>query len=52
MAERAVPNVEKRNACKILVGKLGRKEQLARRRLLCEGTIKIDLKATGWEDVR
>jgi len=52
LAEHAVPNVEKRNACIILVGKLGRKKPLGRRRLLCEDNIKIDLKAIGWEDVR
>ena len=48
----AVSNVEKRNACMILVGKLGRKKPVGRRRLLYEDNIKTDLKAIGLEDVR
>jgi hypothetical protein len=51
VAGHAVLNVEKRNACMVMVGKLERKRPLERRRLLCEDNIKIDLKAIGRDDV-
>jgi hypothetical protein len=39
---------EKRNACKVMVGKPERKRQLGRPRRRCEDKIKMDLRETGW----
>jgi hypothetical protein len=39
---------EKRNACRILVGKQEGKRPLGRRRRRWQDSIKIDLRETGW----
>jgi hypothetical protein len=41
---------EKRNACRILMGKPGGKRPLRRKRLRREDNIKIDLRDIGWGD--
>jgi len=43
VAGHVATNVEKRNACMILVGKLERKRPLRRYRFLCEDNIQRDL---------
>jgi hypothetical protein len=42
---------EKRNACRILVGKPERKRPLRRRRRMCVNNIKMGLRETGWDGV-
>jgi hypothetical protein len=42
---------EKRDACRVLVGKFKRKRPIGRPRHVWEGSIKTDLKEIGWEDV-
>jgi len=42
---------EKRNACRVLVGKLERNRPFARSRSRWEDNIKIDVQEVGWEDV-
>jgi hypothetical protein len=42
---------EKRNACRVLVGKLQRKRPLGRPSSIWDDNIKIDVQEVGWEDV-
>jgi len=42
---------EKRNACRVLVGKLERKRPFAISRSRWEDNIKIGIQEVGWEDV-
>jgi hypothetical protein len=42
--------VEKRNACRILVGKPQGRRHLGKPTCIWEDNIEMDLKETGWED--
>jgi hypothetical protein len=42
---------EKRNACRIWVGKPEGKRPLERRRRMCIGNIKMDLREIGWDNM-
>jgi hypothetical protein len=42
---------EKRNACRILVGKPERKRPLRRQRRMWAGNINMDLREIGWDGV-
>jgi hypothetical protein len=42
---------EKRNPCRILVGKPEGKKAIGRRRRTCVDNIKIDLRGIGWDGV-
>jgi hypothetical protein len=51
LAGHVARTVEKRNACRILIGNLERKRLLGRPRLRWEDNIKMYLRETEWDDM-